>query len=79
MSVMYCATFNQTSCHHGFKANKSLENQSIKEPTVTKGEETRQLAPERSSDHVQKIFKPNSFNRHFHSIFLVPISGGSFQ
>ena len=69
MSVMYCASFNQNVVYRGFKGKRSFKQGLTSGAKATKGEETRQLAPESSSNQVQEMFERNNFNRNFSEIF----------
>jgi hypothetical protein len=66
MSVKYCASFSQNAVlqnvvlqnalQSGLKVKSSLKQTLAKEARVSQGEETRQLAPKSSSNHVRSCF-----------------------
>jgi hypothetical protein len=72
MSVEYCANFSQNVMQSGFKIKSSLKQGLADEAKATTGEETRQLAPESSSDHVRNCFSAKALT----ATFLL-VSGGS--
>jgi hypothetical protein len=71
MSVMYCASFNQ-NLYRGFKEKRSFKQALTTGAKVTTGEETRQLAPESSSNQVQNCLNAVALTATF-----LKVSGGS--
>ncbi len=77
MSVKYCADFSQdtvlqNTVHRGLKAKRSLEQGLANDARVSQGEETRQLAPQSSSDQVKSCLNAKSLTASF-----LQFSGGS--
>jgi hypothetical protein len=77
MSVKYCADFSQNTVLknavlRGIKAKRSLNQSLANEARVSQGEETRQLAPQSSSDQVKSCLNAKPLTATF-----LQFSGGS--
>jgi hypothetical protein len=77
MSVKYCHGFSQNTVfknvvQSGSKVVRSLKQNLAEEARVSQGEETRQLAPKSSSNHVRRCLNATSLTATFQFV-----SGGS--
>jgi hypothetical protein len=72
MRVKYCHRFSQNVLHSGLKVSSSLKQNLAEEARVSQGEETRQLAPKSSSDHVRRCLNASALTATFQFV-----SGGS--